>query len=241
MSAYAKVGLAAVAVVAVGAIGLAVLRSPGIGPGTSPVPSATPSPLPSATLDPRTPSPLEGVAPFLANPFGYTLPAGEDLVVDNGELIETALGRLSNWIQIRHPDPASVGWDRGLSIRSITGLRSDPCDERSASIPAGSNQQVVDFLKTVPTLVVGDPTTRTIAGQYDALEVEVQFQPGTPDCPNVWLWREPGSISDMVGREPVRMTLFRINARQVVIATFGPPEFRPKADAVIDSIQFVSG
>jgi hypothetical protein len=114
---YRAVALVAILVVAAGGAALLLgrLGQPDVAAPVA-TPTASPSPTPSAsvalgccTIVGNTPSPLDGHTPTFVVPFSYRLPAGEGLVVDDGD---------PTWYQFRHPNPNGQGYDNTFVIRA---------------------------------------------------------------------------------------------------------------------------
>lgn len=245
--------LAIVAVVAVVALGTALslgafgprqpIGGPTARPSATPEPTSTARPVVSPSTDPAepsmTPSPLRGTALFTRT-VRYTLPAGEGLVVSPGDWVRDSSpgGRIStNFYQFRHPNPAAVGFDRGVVLRSFTGVHDDPCAEQSTIRMAGGPASTIAYLRTVPTVRVTDLPPATVGG-VDASQVLLEFDPPTDACPNVYLWDDDSSITDRGGRDPARLTIFDLGGTHIVILTFGPLSWYPTADAFIHSLVF---
>ena len=233
---FRAVGVIAIAMVAIGGavylFGLGGSSGPG---GLEPTPSVhlsptlAPTPSTQASPDDRTPSPLEGRAGQFPVPYTYRLPAGQDLVAS----LEDPL-----WQEFRHPKPnGQVGWDRGVVIRAISGGRVDPCQERSATRPMADPQAFLDYFRTVPTMELTSEETIVIDG-FPGIEVTAGWADPTEACPNVWLWPEEGSITDLGGRQPSRLSIIDVAGTFVFLNTFGPDEWTPYADEFIASIDF---
>jgi hypothetical protein len=224
----------AIAVIAVGGAAF-LLGQRDSGPGDlEPTPTPTlsptirPTPSAEASVAISTPSPLDGHTLTFAVPFSYRLPAGEGLVVDDSD---------PTWYQFRHPNPNGQGYDRGVVVRVITGGRVDPCSERSAAKPMANPNAFLDYFHTVPTMVIGDEGPTLING-LPGVEAQVTWAEPTADCPNVWLWPEEGSITDLGGRQGDRLSVVDVAGKHVLFNTFGGSQFLQAADEFIGSIEF---
>jgi hypothetical protein len=227
--------VAAVLVIAVVALGGAAFlfgrnSSGPSGPAPTPTPTPTLAPAPSSgpTAAVETASPLEGHTPTFAAPFSYRLPGGEGLVVDDSD---------PTWYQFRHPNPNGQGHDRGIVVRVVTGGRVDPCDETSAARSIANPNAFLDYFHTVPTMVIGDEGPTLING-LPAIEAQVTWAEPTGECPNVWLWPEEGSITDLGGRSWSRLSIVDVAGKHVLFNTFGDSSFLDAANEFIDSIEF---
>ena len=229
--------VAAVLVVALAAISLAVLvpRGPQAQPGGAPSPSPTPmasSPGPTSSTTVRTPSPLEGRASSFPHPFRYTLPNGAGIVVTPGQ---------PTWLyQFRVPLPGSgTEFGDGLAVRVIAGGRRDPCAMVSSPLPLpGGPGAVVDYLKTIPELGVTGEVETTVDGRPAVMAVITPLEP-TPDCRDLWLWAEDGSITQNASwDQSAQLTVVDVDGDHIVMLTFGDEAWLPTAQAVIDSISF---
>jgi len=238
MNGFAR--LAALALVAVVAVGgtLYLLRpaggpgGPSITPTDTPLVTTTPSRAPSPTPELLTPSPLQGRATDFPVAFDYTLPTGADLVVSPD----------SNWYQFRHRNPNGdvPAWDHTISVRSIAGGRQDPCSETSSTRPLADPAAFVEYFRSIPTVTVSDVTPATVGG-YGAVTVTIAFADPTPACEDVWLWAEDGSITQLGGREPKRLTLFDVEGHHYVINGPVPSDpWYPVAQAFVSSITFAA-
>lgn len=211
--------LAAAALIGVVALGVIYLNLPKRNDVGGPSPSALQSPRSSP----------EGRAGQFPRPFGYTLPAGEGLVVDVSD--DHLL------YQFRHPVPSGTGYDRVVAVRAVTGGRADPCSEQPEPLALGGPQAFIDYFKSIPTIEVAGEKS-TIVDGLTAIEANLTFQPATTSCPDVWLWTASGSITQSNGRAPTRVTIFDVSGVHVVILTIGPDTFTPKADELISSLTF---
>jgi hypothetical protein len=224
----------AIAVIAVGGAAL-LFRQGQSGPGglqPTPTPTLSPTTQPTPSAEPSvaisTPSPLQGHTPTFVVPFSYRLPAGEGLVVDDGD---------PTWYQFRHPATDAQGYDHGIVVRRITGGRVDPCKETSSAKPMADPQAFLDYFRTVPTMQLGTAGPTTVDG-HAGVEVNVTWGPATADCPNVWLWPEEGSITDLGGRTGNRLLVVDVDGNHLLFNVFGPDAFQPAADAFLSSIRF---
>jgi hypothetical protein len=232
---YRAAAVIAIAVVALG--GAAFLIGQGqSGPGDhqptpTTAPSLSPTAGPTSSAEPSiaisTPSPLDGHTPTFVVPFAYRLPAGEGLVVDDGD---------PTWYQFRHPNPNGQGYDKGIVVRTIDGGREDPCDPNSAAMPMADPQAFVEYFRTVPTMQLRDEGTFSVDG-HPGIEVSVAWSDPTPECPNVWLWPVEESITDLGGRTTSRLSIAAIDGTYVLFNTF-PADFAPSSDEFISSIRF---
>ena len=235
---YRAAAVIAIAVIALGGAAFLLGRGPtgpaSIGPTSPPTPTpvlsptAAPTPTAQSPVAISTPSPLQGHTPTFVVPFSYRLPAGEGLVVDDGD---------PTWYQFRHPNPNGQGYDQGIVVRRITGGHVDPCKETSAAKPMADPQAFLDYFRTVPTMQLGTSGPTTVDG-HAGVEVNVTWGPATADCPNVWLWPEEGSITDLGGRTGNRLSVVDVDGSHLLFNVFGPDAFQPAADAFINSIRF---
>lgn len=227
--------VAAVIAISVIAIGGAALlfgtRNPSGPGGLEPTPTSTVGP----TRAPA-PTPVQGRAATFVIPFDYTLPAGSGLEVDESNPILH---------QFRHPSPSGQGFDSGIVVRAISGGRIDPCDETSATLPMADQNAFRDYLRTVPTLEVVSEGTGIIS-HLPAASSHIRWAEPTANCPNVWLWPEEGSITDLGGRTPSWLSVVHVAGELVVFNAFGPGEgpgegytrWVVTADQFLSSIRF---
>jgi hypothetical protein len=230
------VALVAILVVAAGGAALLLgrLGQPDVAAPVA-TPTASPSPTPSAsvalgccTIVGNTPSPLDGHTPTFVVPFSYRLPAGEGLVVDDGD---------PTWYQFRHPNPNGQGYDNTFVIRAITGGRADPCKDPSAARPLADAQAFFDYFVTVPTMRLSNVAPTTIDG-HQGLSATVDFTAATTACPDVWLWAEDGSITQNGGRGPKLLRMVDVDGKHLMTLSSGPDSFLAKADQLVASIRF---
>ena len=205
---------------------------------------------PPETRPAQTPSPLLGSVEFM-NPFGYQLAKGEGLVVDTPEGFPIPGNEgfegpvtLVPWVRFAHPDPDGDGWDRGVTVRYVYSLRTDPCDSEATPALVDSPEEHVAVLRTIPDIVVSGSRPRLVPawGQlWQGLEVDIQRTTSTSTCPDFSLWNMPPSAVPLEGPESGRLTIVNVGRLRLVFNSFGPPEFMTKADKLIDSLEWVQG
>jgi hypothetical protein len=233
MNGFARYAIAAVAVIAIGAVGLAVLQ-PGTGPGVGgPAPSPTASPTP-ITTPAATRSPATQTAEVFRRPFTYVLPAGTefDSHVDG-----------STYFELRVPAFAEAGTPSGVIVQAIGGRRTDPCAERSSSMPlaAAGPQAVLAYLQTLPQLEVTNGSDTTVGG-LPAVQATVVRVVGTSasSCPEIWPW---GTSTEPIPAErPVRILAMDVEGEHIVLTVFGEadnPAWDTMADELIGTFRFL--
>lgn len=218
---------AAAVVVAVGGIGLVVAQL-----GQAPdVDTASPSPTPSPAF-----------AAEFRRPFRYDLPTRPGF--PGGAWVVGPTGPTS-W-EFLIPNSEGPNWAAvGVVVLAINGGRVDPCAENSHAIPIpGGPHAVVDYLKTVPRLLISGEAETTVSG-LPAVRADMSVLDPTSACPILRPFAPQEGVDeaeDLVGRtNRARVTAVDVDGAQVVIWTWRhgySTQWYDVADDVIRSIRF---
>lgn len=110
-------------------------------------------------------------------------------------------------------------------MQAIGGGRVDPCDRESAALELGAGPQaVVDYLKTVPDLTLGEES-ETFVGRLPAVEARITARTDSSTCDEIWLWVEQTEALTAIPHElVVRVVAMDVGTEHVVLTVFGEDE-----------------
>ena len=173
-----------------------------------------------------------GTADLFVRPFDYVVPGAP--------VFDHATPSATSW-EVRAPAYNDAGHPGGVIVQAIGGGHADTCDAGSAAVPLDPGAtSVIQYLRTIPGLVVTDVSDTTVDG-LPARQASVTATAGGADCPNLWVWGD--QAEPFITGMQLRLIVVEVDAEHVVITVFGEPE-NPElpslADAIVASFAFAA-
>ena len=222
------VGMAAAAVV-VAAVVVTQSLPPGVGTNLPPATPGWANRFPQET------------ASLFARPFTYAIDPSSGLTLAFSE-------PGTEVYQFRVPAPgapsAAPTFVRGVIVRSAgEGLRADACRQTGGElIRDPTPRQFIDYLATVPGVVLSEPSTTTVDGRQ-AITINVQLET-TPPCEKLWIFQSDCGCAFTDASFPRHLLALGVDGELVVIQMFtedGDLEgWLPTGQAFVDSIHFIT-
>jgi hypothetical protein len=165
--------------------------------------------------------------------FTFSFPAEAEF--DYGAVNET-------YFEVRVPAFADAGMPSGVIVQAIGAGRADPCDAASEPLAIDPGpQSVIDYLRTIPDLVVTDEAATTVGG-LPAVQATVTGASDTLACDEIYAWVEETETFSAIPLDgPRRLVAVDVGSEHVVLTVFGEdgnPSWPPMAAELIDSITF---
>jgi S-formylglutathione hydrolase FrmB len=164
-------------------------------------------------------------------PFSYTIPFGVGSGKARGSVDQTVL------YPADIPNQGLTFWDIGPGLAVHCSL-----PEGAAPPTDWSPQAIVEHLRTIPGLEVGEPEETTVGG-LPALKVEIAGTPGAAGCGGdgyVRFWKESGNEGGVGAGQRSQLHLVNVDGVTFVAEAWGdaPERWWPLAQRIVDSIEF---